>query len=62
MKRILYVKIEVDWEEYDAISDELLFDDVIDYISETDVIENIAMTLVGTDKGIDYEEFKQFID
>lgn len=58
MSRTLYIKVEIDWEDCEDISDEILFDDFCDscglFPKDTEI------TLVGSDKGIDAEEFDKF--
>ena len=39
MKKTLYLKLEIDWEDYDDVSDELLFQDWLD---------SVQIDIVGT--------------
>jgi len=42
MKRKLYIEIDVDWEDYEDVSDELMFEDVAEDWTEKD---GVSITL-----------------
>lgn len=50
MKRTLYLKLEIDWEDYDDVSDELLFQDWLD---------SVQIDIVGTSLTLEQDLLEQ---